>query len=154
MNNVTTLSAAGNKTIDSPRFSKRLRVCRSAAFVTCCGFCLLLCLPTVVRDYAYGLIWTNGVFIPNSVYVHSDSKAHTILHTFRLFNLRSKPLTVSIEPSCGCVGVSWRKTTVLPFGWCSIDAEMEVHKPGEQQNIAFHTSDPRKSYLFAFLGNK
>ncbi len=114
------------------------------------ALCVALALPSTAHEYAYGAIAQEKIYIPDSVY-DAPSVGKPTTHTLHIFNLRSKPLTVSAEPSCGCTKVSWDNAVVAPYTYRSITVEVPSSQKDSQYSIAFHTDAPEKPYLFAFL---
>ena len=114
------------------------------------AFCIALALPSTAHEYAYGLIAAEKIYIPDSVYDVPQAN-HPTTHTFHLFNLRSRPLTVSAEPSCGCLKTSWNTIAIAPYTYRSVSITIPAGQKGDQANIAFHTDAPEKPYLFVFL---
>ena len=108
----------------------------------------------VMQEYAYGAFMTDGIYIPNSSHKAPSGSFGEISHTFRIYNLRSRPLQVSAEPDCECTGVSWEKATVAPFGWKNLTAKMMVHRgeTNKSVSIAIRTDRRDKPFLFAHMG--
>lgn len=108
-----------------------------------------------LTDYAHGMSVQDGIYIPNSNYHLSaeDAKEGVYSHTFRIYNLRPRLLTVEAQPDCGCTSVSWEKTTLLPFTWKDVTAQMRTNKSSSGSSVAvgFHSNSVRQPWLFAFL---
>ena len=117
---------------------------------------LLFTFPNVVRDYFEGIILHQSIYIPDNVYVNTDTNENAhVLTSFRVFNLRPKPLDIKIEPGCGCIAVSLDHAHINPFSWCSFtaSAELDGRITNSDKSIVVHTNDANKTYVFAFIRN-
>lgn len=115
----------------------------------------MLLFRGTLTDYAYATTAKDGVYIPNSSYRFSSSETKDGMysHTFRIYNLRPRYLGVEAQPDCGCTGVSWEKTNIIPFGWKDITAKMKSDNSGKGNSVAigFQANSPHQPWLFAFL---
>lgn len=136
--------------------AQRRRPRRLAGVVFALGAAMLL-FHGVVTDYARGLSAPDGVYIPSPTHKFSKQEARggVLSHTFRIYNLCPRRLTVQAEPYCGCTGVSWQRATIPPFGWKELTAKMEAKTSAlsQQQSvgIALHTDSRDQPFVFAFL---
>lgn len=113
---------------------------------------VVLLLPGAGRDYAYGMLFAKGIYMPDPVYTFAPGQAGEVTNTFRIYNLRSLPLHIKLEPSCGCIRATQAADTIGPYSWTSFQATMSLHGTArEQQQIAVHTDSPARPFLFAFF---
>lgn len=136
--------------------AQRQRPRRFAGMLFTLGAAMLL-FHGVVTDYARGLSAPDGIYIPGSThkFAKQEAKGGVFSHTFRIYNLRPRRLSVEAQPDCGCTGVSWERTTIPPFGWKELTAKMQAKKSAlsERQSvsIALRTDSRDKPWVFAFL---
>lgn len=115
---------------------------------------LLVPFPNAVHDYAYGLVFTKGVYVPNNDFlVGQPQTGQTISHTFRVFNLRPRLLVVHAEPSCGCIRVSWRDARLAPFTWKNFTMAVPEKSliPGVPKVVALRTNRTDAPFLFTYM---
>ncbi len=113
----------------------------------------------LITDYISGMQAPDGIYMPNSTYNfnNSPSKSGVLKHTFRIYNLRPRRLSISVETNCDCTGVSWERATIIPFGWKDISATMEASEksanPWAQRSvgITFLTDSRTQPFLSAYL---
>ena len=108
----------------------------------------------MVHDVAYGLAFTNGIFVPDPYFVVGEtSKAGLASHTFKLYNLRTRKLYVHAEPSCSCIKTSWKQCIILPLSYTSFT--MAVPRNGlfksAPKYVAFRTSDKQVPLVLAYM---
>lgn len=134
-----------------PRANAKLRR-RLALLLFALGTGFLL-FPGVVRDYFVALGSPDGIYIPDARYEFSSTRAGTLAHTFRVYNLRPRRLAVRAEPDCGCTGVSWQSATIAPFSWKDLTTRIEVQpaKSHFSVAIALRTDSRARPFLFMFL---
>lgn len=118
---------------------------------------LLVAGHRVLQDYVQGSTAPDGIYIPDAGYtIPNPTGGESYTHTFRIYNLRPRTLSLRAEPDCGCTGLSWQTASVAPFTWKNISATLRV-KPGLQPgvsqsvSIAFNTDSKAQPYVFAFL---
>lgn len=117
------------------------------------GITMLLCRG-VIADYAAGMSAPDGIYTPNATYTFTGHKGGELRsHTFRIYNLRPRRLSVEAQADCGCTSVSWQQTTIPPFGWRDLKAEMRTTGPKSQRSvgIALRTSSSTQKWKFVFL---
>lgn len=155
---IVAATEAMTKTPHSTRLAKPVRRSRCSAVVLLVVGTVMLLFGGTITDYARGLLAPDGIYIPNSThrFAGEDDKRVVLSHTFRIYNLRPRRLSVQAEPDCGCSGVSWHNAVIAPFGWKDLTAKMEVKKSrqlqqGQSVGIALRTDSQQKPFLFAFL---
>lgn len=112
----------------------------------------MIVLHSALNDYAHAILAPGHIYIPNSTYeATNQQKTGIITHSFRIFNLQTRSLQVQAEPDCSCTGISWKKATIQPFSWKDVSASMRSSSTSTSVAISFHTNNPDKPWLFAFL---
>ena len=128
---------------------------RTFAFILILMGAAVLLFKGTLAEYADGMSVKDGIYIPDSSYrfLKSEAKDGMYSHTFRIYNLRPRRLEVEAQPDCGCTGVSWEKTSILPFGWEDVTAQMKStgNDNGNSVAIGFHSSSSHQPWTFAFL---
>ena len=128
----------------------RVRVAAALAALTA-----PLLLPGTPRDYALGFVSGHGVYVPDCVVHWPDDVRNSavVTHDFRIYNLRNRPLRVQADPSCGCITMSWRATSVPALSWTSFRVSVPFD-PGPNRadcDIVIRTDRPVDPYLFFFF---
>ncbi len=114
-------------------------------------------LHRMIGDYAYGMTSSQAMYIPDPIYVVPDDfKGETATHTFRIYNLRPRAVSLEAEADCGCTGLSWQKASIGPFAWKDISANVAVspdQRLGVRQTVAvtLRSDSTEKPYLFAYI---
>lgn len=112
----------------------------------------MISLHSPVEAYMQAFLAPGHIYIPNATYKAPVSqKGGIVTHRFRIYNLQAKTLQVEAEPDCSCTNISWRSASIQPFSWKEISASMQKGQTGNSVAIAFHTDNPYKRWLFAFL---
>lgn len=94
-----------------------------------------------------------GIYIPNSHYRLSDEEREqvgkTVSHNFTIYNGRPHPVKVKAAADCGCTGLSWNQTTILPFGQATIVASKKVSRNSSTVGLTFGVN--QDDYIFATI---
>lgn len=108
-----------------------------------------------VQDYAQALASPDGLYIPEARHVvPPGTPAGSYSHTFRIYNARPWSVAVEAEADCGCTGLSWTRTRLLPLGWADVTASMKESSAAtgsSSVSITFATSSSLRPYVFAFM---
>ena len=130
---------------------------RGAAIVFLLLGALLALFPGFAADYARALAAPDGIYVPNPRHEFAVAQSGTLTHTFRIYNLRPRRLTVRAEPDCGCTGTSWESATLAPFSWKEMTATLQAKphaKPASASRavgIALRTDSAATPFVFVFL---
>lgn len=136
----------------SSSFNKR----KLSLALVLCGMALLV-FGNVATDYAHAIFAPDGIYIPQSAhrFAASEAKGGMFSHTFRIYNLRPRRLSVQAEPDCGCTGVSWQSAVIPPLGWRDLTAKMEADASDASKvrsvGIGVRTDSRIRPMLFMFL---
>lgn len=102
--------------------------------------------------YAQGLLSPDGVYLPESKHTFGGQKQGELSHTFRIYNLRARYLTVKADTGCGCTEISWEQATIAPFSWRDITATLEsTPKKEVSSSVTLKTNSEANPYLFIRL---
>jgi len=102
--------------------------------------------PSVQAVYADG-----GIYLPKQDYrVAWNGHDREVTMACRIWNLGLKPVHLSMEPSCGCLELSWHDIVVGPLQSASlrIDTHTSAFMPGVNKSIAIKTDRKDKQFLF------
>ena len=137
------------------------RRARGAAIAFLLVGALLALFPGFTADYAHALTAPDGIYVPNPRHEFAAAQSGTLTHTFRIYNLRPRRLTVQAEPDCGCTGTSWESATLAPFSWKDLTATLQAKpqanahaKPASASRsvgIALRTDSAAQPFVFVFL---
>lgn len=114
---------------------------------------ITLFLPFLI-GHVYGWVYARGIYVADPIYKLPDNiERGSVSHTFRIYNLQPRRLTLQAEPSCGCISSSWSHQSVAPYHWTDFSATMKVGgmSPGAQKYVTFRTDSRKRPFLFIFF---
>ena len=151
MNNNSTNEMEAHGTQGNLRFSRRPHWRKVALLLFCLGSALVIFRGTATA-YAQGLLARDDVYIPESRHVFRGQTKGALSHTFRIYNLRARYLSVQADAGCGCTEVSWEQATIAPFSWRDITATLEsTPKKEVSSSVTLKTNSESNPYLFVRL---
>lgn len=151
MNNKSTNETKAHGLDRKPRANRRPHWRKVALLLFCLGSALVVFRGTATA-YAQGLLARDAVYIPESRHVFRDQKEGALSHTFRIYNLRARYLSVKAETGCGCTEVSWEQATIAPFSWQNITATLEsTPKKEVSSSVTLKTNSEANPYPFVRL---
>lgn len=115
---------------------------------------MILFFHQPIQDCLYGVFCVEGCYIPDRTFQLPPRTGITIAtHSFRVYNMHSKPIILTAQPTCKCTTLSWRSKHVAAFSWQDINVGItyDGSERGHERAIIFTTSANKQPYLFAYL---